>query len=214
MKSTKKLKPVRQPERLSVAARRQMRVNQLFRHWREWLGQVYGSNRMVPTLDWRGCIAIDRMKREYVLISVNSMQVESKRLTDDHLSSFYFKAPDAKKVFDRYHRLKTKFARSGEPTTTHATHLRPETWTHEAVTDWCHPLDTKAIDFAIASLVAYWDSCYAKPASIRVKGKWGKRGVLRDQGNRFWNLKSLPKLLRPQGLPASLLLQLRKYAGA
>ena len=96
-----------------------------------------------------------------------------------------------------------------KPTQDLATHVRPETWTKLAVCDWRCPSMPDDIPLFIASLIAYWDSCIAKPPP---PSKSAGRAVITSLDENFWNERPLPKFVRLEGLPPGLARQLRRHA--
>lgn len=188
---------------------RVLRRDQLYENWRLFVVQLYGNGGMVPTLDWRGGIVIDHVRSGAVAFCVTYMMTERGRLMDDQDGSFFFTGHESRQVFDRYHRLKGKISRSNRPESSPPVYLRPETWTGRKIHTWEEPFTAEDIDMAIASLVAYWDACAAKPP-LAVVGETQRF----DSDEEFWNLKPLPKMLRVQGLPAKLARELRKQAKA
>ena len=203
------------PELLTTpgTSRRKNRPNQrldrLFEHWRALLRGIYGASRQIQTLDGRSCIAIDRIGRDYVLFCVSTMTLQSSGVWQDEPGSFYFTKTEARCVFDRYHRLKAQFARSPKPTHDQAAHLRPETWTKLAACDWRSPSRPEDIPLFIASLIAYWDSCIAKPPPA---SKRAGRASTACKDEDVWDERPLPKFVRLEGLPPGLARRVRRHA--
>jgi hypothetical protein len=184
--------------------------DQFYEQWRHFVVQLYGNGGMIPTLDYRSCLAIDLIKQGGVVFCVTSMMVRHRRFTEEEAGNFFFTKSESRAVFRRYHRLKEEFGRSARPILGRAKHLCPETWTGPRPHGWARPFSAEDIDLAIASLIAYWDACAAKFPVAQEDDRKGKRCRDRDEG--FWNLKPLPKLARLQGLPVPLAREVRKHA--
>lgn len=194
----------------AFTSRSTLRRQQLFRHWREFIIQLYGNGGMIPTLDWRGCIAIDFVRRESVAFCASCMVVNGRQVTEDQPGQFYFTGREARKVFDRFLALKARFARSAHPESATPDHLRPETWTGRPARGWTESFSSEDIDLAIASLVAYWDACATKPMLAGSDGELDPK--CHDDRQQFWDVKPLPKLIRISGLSAGLRRELQKHA--
>lgn len=203
MKKTKQGNP-------ASKTRRGLHVDQFYEQWRHFVVQLYGNGGMIPTLDYRSCLAIDLVKQGGVAFCVTSMMVRHHRFTEEAAGNFFFTGSESRAVFRRYHRLKDAFGRSAQPTSGRAKHLCPETWTGRRPHGWSQPFSAEDIDLAIASLIAYWDACAAKFHVVQEASHKGKHRRDRDEG--FWNLRPLPKMARLQGLPVPLAREVRKHA--
>jgi hypothetical protein len=188
------------------------RQNQWFRHWQQFVVQLYGNGGQVPTLDWRGCIAIYFVRREHVAFCVSYELARGRNTSGDETGSFFFSGREARRVFNRYFALKQRFIGSARPESARAKHLQPATWTGRRIHSWTRPFEPEDIALAIASLVAYWDSCAAKPSALAGSDETGRKGAKEEAA--FWDLKPLPRLMRMQGLPARLARELKKHAKA
>lgn len=199
------------PKSRPRVGKRAARRNQLFAHWQQFVVQLYGNGGMVPTLDWRGGIAIDHVRRECVAFCVTSLVLAPESGAADKVGNFYFTGPEARRVFDRYFRLREEFVRNkGAPRD--AAHLRPETWTRKPP-NWRLPFAPGDVDLAIASLIAYWDACATKPDEIEPTVLRRQLGDIPPR-DEFWDLVPLPQLVRASDLPPRLRrkLQVRERA--
>ena len=129
MKNQKKRKSGSRMRRVPLRER-------LYENWRNFIVQLYGNGGLVPTLDWRGCIGIDLVRWGGVAFEVTYMMAERGRIRDDQSGNFCFTPLEARIVFDRYHRLKRQFGRSGSRESGVPVHLRPETWTGREIQAW------------------------------------------------------------------------------
>ena len=178
----------------------------LYENWRNFIVQLYGNGGLVPTLDWRGCIGIDLVRWGGVAFEATYMMAERGRIRDDQSGNFCFTPLESRIVFDRYHRLKRQFGRSGSRESGVPVHLRPETWTGREIQAWDEPFGPRDVNMAVASLVAYWDACMAKPPAPNAP-------VLNSYDipdEEFWDLQPLPKMIRVGKLPPKLERELRK----
>ena len=213
-KASRKTAP-RKASRLDRRIRQIHRLHcrrRLFEHWQAWLANFSRADRGnygTPTLDWRGCIGVHRIGRDYVCFGIAYQAIGPGGDWQERDASYFFTAKEAWQVFQRYHQLKEDFARGGQSTQADAAHLQPETWTGGRVLDWRLDSESCEITLFIASLIAFWDACTLKPPSPFVQ----RERILRDKWDGFaWRDETLPKLVRLAGLPPGLSRRVEKYA--